>query len=146
MPSAVMTPIDVCHCQAVRQAARWISQLYDQQLAPAGITSTQFAVLSQLDKRGAAGIVDLAQGLVMDRTTMTRTLAPLERDGLVAVTGADDDRRRKVLTLTREGRKRLAAARPLWRRAQAAFEKHFGAQQALAMRDLLRAVPKGLAG
>jgi DNA-binding MarR family transcriptional regulator len=138
--------MDVCHCLAVRKAARWISQHYDRQLAPAGVTSTQFAVLSQLDKRGSAGIAELAQAMVMDRTTMTRTIAPLERDHLVAVKGAEEDRRRKVLTLTREGRKRLAAARPLWRRAQSEFEAHFGPEQALAMRDLLHDVPRGAAG
>jgi DNA-binding MarR family transcriptional regulator len=143
---APMTPVDMCHCLAVRKAARWISQLYDRQLAPAGITSSQFAVLSQLDHQGTAGIVELADSLVMDRTTMTRTIAPLERAGFVAVKSDESDRRRKVLTLTREGRKRLTTARPLWRRAQAAFEEHFGAQQALAMRELLRDVPTGLTG
>jgi DNA-binding MarR family transcriptional regulator len=102
-------------------------------------------VLSQLDRRGTAGIAELAEGMVMDRTTMTRTIAPLERDSLIKVTHTEDDRRRKVMALTREGRKRLAAARPLWRRAQAAFEVHFGPKQALAMRDLLHGVPKGLA-
>jgi len=140
MVSSTLTPIDVCHCLAVRKAARSISQLYDRQLAPSGLTSTQFAVLSQLDKREGSGIAELAETLVMDRTTMTRTIAPLERDELVAVSGSPEDGRRKVLTITREGRKRLAVARPLWRRAQAAFEKRIGAQEASALRELLRGV------
>ncbi|MBA2964884.1 MULTISPECIES: MarR family winged helix-turn-helix transcriptional regulator [Ramlibacter] len=134
---------DVCHCAAVRQAGRWITQLYDEHLAAVGLRSTQFAVLSQLDRGGPLGIVGLAEAMVMDRTTITRTVTPLERDGLVAIEAAEGDRRRRVVTLTAKGRTVLAAARPHWRRAQAAFERHFGADEATAMRGLLRAVPQG---
>jgi DNA-binding MarR family transcriptional regulator len=138
-----LTPVEVCHCMAVRQAARWISQLYDQQLAGCGLTSTQYAVLSHLQRAGPASVAQVAETMVMDRTTLTRNVAPLERDGLVKTTGAEGDRRRKVLTVTPAGTQRLAAARPLWRKAQAAFERHFGADQAAAMRTLLRQVPHG---
>lgn len=139
------TPVEVCHCMAVRQAARWISQLYDQHLAACGLTSTQYAVLSHLQRAGAASVAQVAESMVMDRTTLTRNLAPLERDGLVQVVAAEGDRRRKVLSLTPAGTQRLAAARPQWRRAQAAFERHFGDQEAAAMRTLLREVPHGRA-
>ena len=138
-----LTPAEVCHCFAVRQAGRWISQLYDQHLAPCGLRSSQFGILAQLDRSGPLGIAELAQAMVMDRTTITRTIAPLERDGLVEVVAGDTDRRRKEVRLTASGRERLAAARPHWRRAQAAFEKHFGAEDAAAMRTLLRDVPLG---
>ena len=130
---------------AVRQAARWISQLYDQQLSACGLSSTQYAVLSHLQRAGAASVAQVAEGMVMDRTTLTRNLAPLQRDGLVQVAGAPADRRRKVLTLTPAGAERLASARPAWRRAQAAFERHFGEEEAAAMRTLLREVPHGRA-
>lgn len=137
------SPVDVCHCLAVRQAGRWISQLYDQHLAAVGLRSTQYAILSQLGRMGAAGIAELADAMVMDRTTITRNVAPLERDGLVSIEPAQDDRRRKCVLVTAAGRARLAAARPHWRRAQGAFEKHFGPQEAAAMRTLLRRVPHG---
>jgi DNA-binding MarR family transcriptional regulator len=140
---AALTPVEVCHCMAVRQAARWISQLYDQQLAECGLTSTQYAVLSHLQRAGPASVAQVAETMVMDRTTLTRNVAPLERDGLVQTTGTEGDRRRKVLTVTPEGMQRLAAARPQWRKAQAAFERHFGADEAAAMRTLLRQVPHG---
>lgn len=143
MASAALSPVEVCHCMAVRQAARWISQLYDQQLAACGLSSTQYAVLSHLDRAGDASVAQVADAMVMDRSTLTRNIAPLQRDGLVQVTGAQDDRRRKVLALTDAGRARLAEARPLWRKAQGAFERHFGAAEAEAMRTLLRQVPQG---
>lgn len=138
---AKLNAVDHCHCMAMRKAARWISQLYDRHLAACGLTSTQYAVLSHLERGGAAGVAQLAEAMVMDRTTMTRTLAPLQRDGLLAVTGAEGDRRRKQLALTEAGRQRLAQARPHWRRAQAAFESHFGGEQAQLLRGLLREVP-----
>lgn len=141
--AAAPISVEVCHCMAVRQAARWISQLYDQQLAPCGLTSPQYAVLSHLQRAGEASVAQLAEAMVLDRTTLTRNIAPLQRDGLVQVAGSEDDRRRKLLTLTSAGAERLAEARPLWRKAQAAFERHFGEGEAAAMRTLLRQVPQG---
>ena len=138
-----LTPMDVCHCFAVRQAGRWISQLYDQHLAACGLRSTQYAILAQLERIGPASIAALAEAMVMDRTTITRNVTPLERDGLLEIAASATDRRRKELRLTTQGRQALAAARPHWRRAQQAFEKHFGAEQAAALRTLLRAVPQG---
>jgi len=138
-----LTPMDVCHCFAVRQAGRWISQLYDQHLAACGLRSTQYAILAQLDRLGSASNAALAEAMVMDRTTITRNVTPLQRDGLLEIAGVEGDRRRKELRLTTQGRQTLAAARPHWRRAQQAFERHFGAAQAAALRTLLRAVPHG---
>jgi DNA-binding MarR family transcriptional regulator len=134
-----------CYSLAVRQAGRWITQLYDQHLAEVGLTSSQYGVLSHLDRLGSVGVAALAQAMVMDRTTLTRNLAPLERAGLVKIVSGQYDRRRKDLTLTPAGRDRLKAARPHWRRAQAAFEKHFGAEDATSLRSLLQAVPGGRA-
>ena len=143
MAERALTPMDVCHCFAVRQAGRWISQLYDQHLAACGLRSTQYAILAQLDRLGSASIAALAEAMVMDRTTITRNVTPLQRDGLLEIAAVEGDRRRKQLRLTVPGRQTLAAARPHWRRAQQAFERHFGAAESAALRTLLRAVPRG---
>jgi len=129
-----------CHCLAVRQAGRAITQLYDQHLASTGLRSTQYAILSRLDRLGAMTINTLAAQLGMDRTTMGRNILPLERDGLIAIGSTGEDRRSKALELTRDGRTRLRAARVQWARAQTAFEKSFGAGRAAQLRDLLRSV------
>ncbi len=138
-----LAPTDVCHCLVVRQAGRWITQLYDQHLAGTGLSSTQYTLLSQLAHLGSASMAELAEAMVMDRTTVTRNVMPLERDGLVEITPAGDDRRRKVVRLTPHGRGTWAAARPRWKQAQAAFEKHFGIDEAAVLRKLLRDVPRG---
>ena len=82
----------------------------------------------------------LATDLVVDRTTLGRTIRPLERDGLIAVVKGSLDRRSKELHLTEAGAERLRAAVKAWAEAQTRFEAVFGGQRALALRALLREV------
>ena len=140
MPSDPRTEIPECNCLAVRQAARHITQFYDQYLAPAGLRTTQFSILGKLKRLGPMTINKLADELVMDRTTLGRTMLPLERDGLIAVKDGPSDRRSKELHLTPAGAERLASARKLWTRAQKRFEAVFGAERAFNLRTELRAV------
>src|SRR5271166_4675541 len=99
-----------CICLAVRQAARHVTQSYDQFLAPAGLRTTQFSVLAKLKRKGPMTINALAAELVMDRTTLGRNILPLERDGLISIEPLESDRRSKALHLTKAGDKRLEAA------------------------------------
>src|SRR4029077_4394650 len=96
-----------CNCLAIRQAARYITQFYDQYLAEAGLRTTQYGILAKLKRRGPMSINALAPELVMDRTTLGRNVQPLERDGLIAVEPDPQDRRSRVLRLTRIGEKRF---------------------------------------
>src|SRR5262249_7996190 len=129
-----------CNCFAVRSAARHVTQFYDQFLAPLGLRMTQFSILTKLKRRGPLTINALAESMVMDRSTLGRTMLPLARDGLIRIEPAASDRRAKELRLTRAGEKRLEAAVNAWTRAQAQFETTFGAKRAAGLRSLLRAV------
>lgn len=107
-----------CLCFNLRRAARRITQTYDHALAPAGLKATQFSLLAVLAKQGKGiGITDLAEQLGMDRTTLTRNLAVVERKGLVQIMSGDDPRSKSV-TLTPAGKTHLDTAAPLWRKAQ----------------------------
>src|SRR5580692_9441020 len=108
---------DVCNCHAIRQAARHVTQFYDQQLAPSGIRVTQFAILSRLRRMGPMTINALAAALVMDRTTLGRNILPLQRDGLIAVAPGSTDRRRHELHITAAGTTRHRAALEHWAEA-----------------------------
>ena len=134
-----------CKCLAVRQAARRVSQYYEQQLAPLGLTASQYSILARLARLGAMTINQLAEAMVMDRTTTGRAVRPLEREGLVRI-GAAEDGRKRVLTLTPMGKKRFAAALEAWRQAQAGFEQAFGPEAAknlrAMMKDVVQAVPE----
>src|SRR6516165_1742746 len=129
-----------CNCFAVRSAARHVTQLYDQLLAPAGLRVTQFSILAKLKRKGPLIINALADDMVMDRTTLGRNIRPLERDGLIRIEGAASDRRAKELHLTKAGENRLRAGLEAWATAQARFEASFGGKRAAELRTLLRAV------
>jgi DNA-binding MarR family transcriptional regulator len=129
-----------CNCLALRQAARHLTQFYDQHLAPTGLRTTQFSILAKLKRLGPMTINALARELVMDRTTLGRTMLPLERDGLIAIKDGTLDRRSKELAVTKSGTERLRRAVRLWIGAQKAFEERFGQTRAVDLRALLREV------
>ena len=127
-----------CTCLAVRQAARRVTQFYDHFLAPSGLRTTQFSILSKLRRLGETTINELAREMVMDRTTLGRNVLPLEREGLISIEPGRTDRRSKTVKLTAEGRKRLDEARERWRVAQAGFARGFGEERTVLLRSLLR--------
>ena len=140
MPTVLLPGTEDCNCFAVRSAARHVTQLYDQLLAPVGLRVTQFSILGKLKRKGPLTINALAEEMVMDRTTLGRNIQPLERDGLIRIEPAPSDRRAKVLHLTKVGEKRLEAGLEAWGKAQARFETGFGSKRAAELRTLLRAV------
>jgi DNA-binding MarR family transcriptional regulator len=112
-------PMDVKNCTNfnLRKAARVVTHLYDETLKPSGLRSTQYSLLTVLSLGGAETISNLAHKLVMDRTTLTRNLKPLQSQGWIKrVPG--EDRRTRAWTITDPGRKVLAQALPLWQKAQ----------------------------
>ena len=129
-----------CNCLAIRQAARHVTQFYDQLFAPTGLRATQFAILSRLRHVGPMSINTLANLLVMDRTTLGRNILPLERDGLIEVAPSQADRRRHELRLTEAGLARYRASVECWNEAQKRFSEVFGDERATALRSLLREV------
>jgi DNA-binding MarR family transcriptional regulator len=129
-----------CNCLALRQAARHVSQFYDQFLAPHGLRNTQYSILARLRRRGAMSINALAAELVMDRTTLGRNILPLQREGLISISPGLADRRSKELRLTKAGAARCRAALKAWREAQVHFEAAFGGKRAKELRALLHGV------
>jgi DNA-binding MarR family transcriptional regulator len=129
-----------CYSLAVRQAARHVTAFYDRYMAPFGLRSTQFSILSILRRAGPISINALAAELVMDRTTLGRNIRPLQRAGLVTAVVAKDDRRSRQLQLTPRGLARINEARKGWTRAQAGFEAAFGKGRAGELRGLLHEV------
>ena len=122
-----------CNCAAIRQAARRVTRLYDQALAPSGLRITQYPILVWLATAGPATMSVLAERMVMDRATLGHNLRPLEAQGLVTM-NAGEDRRSRVVALTEGGRRKLREARPAWRAAQAMFEAAFGPEDSAALR------------
>ncbi len=113
----LLTVATECNAAKLRQASRAMSRFYDERLAPSGLRGTQFSLLVALSLTGEAPVLRLAEELGLDRTTMTRNLSPLERDGLIT-SSPGPDRRVRLIKLTEQGRRTLAAALPLWEKAQ----------------------------
>jgi len=127
-----------CNCFAVRQAARYVTQFYDQHLAAIGLRTSQWSILAKLKGLGPMTINRLAADLVMDRTTLGRNIQPLERQGFIEIRPGTTDRRVKEIHLTPAGAERVRAGVKLWAAAQARFEAAFGAKRSSELRHLLR--------
>ena len=100
--------------------------------------TTQRAILAQIGRSERTTVGDLAEALVMDPGALAHTLKPLERDGLIAAAVDPDDRRNRLITLTRRGRTKLAETDALWAKAQRGFEAAFGRADSETLREGLR--------
>ena len=114
-----------CACQSLRRATRVVTRIYDRELAKAGIEITQYGLLTALHLTGEADQKTLSAGFAMDSTTLTRTLGLLRKQGWVRVRRGRD-RRARLFSLTRAGRRQLAAAEPCWAAAQDRLRKGLG--------------------
>jgi len=132
-----------CNCMVLRRASRRISHFYDGKLAPTGLRTTQFAILALLGEQGGVSVNNLAERLDLDRTTMGKNLRPLERLKYVKITPSPTDGRSRTIMLTTAGGAVLKAARRLWRRAQADFEKANGSTVVGALRATLTNLKAG---
>ena len=140
MAAMIRARPELCNCLAVRQAARHVTQFYDQCLAPTGIRTTQFSLLAKLRRRGPMTINAMARDMVMDRTTLGRNILPLQREGLIEIVPGRSDKRSKELRVTAAGAARFDAAVLRWTEAQDRFDEVFGAERAGELRGLLHAV------
>src|SRR5271167_3711164 len=131
---------EICNCAALRQAARRVTKLYDDALAPIGLGVNQFSILARLSLVGPSKIQDLARLLVMDRSTLGHLLRPLERRGFVRLEASEEDRRSRIIVLTPAGKTVVAKARPRWAAAQRRFESTFGKEAALELRMVLKEI------
>lgn len=117
-----------CTCFNLRKAARAITQFYDGVMRGTGIRTTQLSLLTVVMARQPVTVTRLARASVTDRTTLTRNLQLLEKQGLIRLeTGGD--RRERTVTLTDRGREALAGAYPKWKEAQAQVAQRVGQER-----------------
>jgi DNA-binding MarR family transcriptional regulator len=126
-----------CACFDLRRATRAVSRMYDEFLRDAGLNITQFSMLRLICAEKELSISTLGGYMVMERTSITRALAPLERDGLVQ-SRPGTDKRIRVVSVSNKGRRLVEGAEPKWRQAQEALLATIGEDRWRAMRTLLR--------
>ena len=128
-----------CACGRLRRAARALTQLYDDALAPADLRVTQFSLLRTLARSGSMRISEFAAAQLLDRTALSRNLDPLVERGLVKVAAGKDARTREIV-LTRAGEAALRAAMPYWERAQKQVAKRVGGAKLESLIATLREI------
>lgn len=128
-------PDPACACTTLRKATRAVTRLYDEALAPADMTITQFAILRNVARRGTVPLSRLAGILVMERTSLYRALAPLEKLGWLTI--ADAGARTKTVTVTEAGHEALERAQVPWQAMQTRLIDAFGAEQWTALESTL---------
>jgi DNA-binding MarR family transcriptional regulator len=114
-----------CAAFNFRRTARAVTRLYDLGLEPCGLRATQFAILTAIAKFQPVSISRIGEILVLDQTTLTRSLRLLQKQRYLEISPRSV-RRQRFLTLTDSGVKALAIAVPLWRKVQAMFLAEMG--------------------
>jgi DNA-binding MarR family transcriptional regulator len=117
--------IESCACHKARMAARAVTRLYDDTLRSTGLRATQLSVLVAVGIDDVVSITALAKFMGMDRSTLTRNLSPLEKEGLIRV-GLEGWHRSRAVEITKKGRSRLREALPLWEKAQQTLKRKLG--------------------
>jgi DNA-binding MarR family transcriptional regulator len=127
----------ICNCFAIRQAARVITQIYDRHVGQSGVTGSQYTILAVLHAVPDMSMTELAEELMMDRTSLVRALQPLIRDGYVVSDSSGSAIKKASVRLSSEGEVKMAEAEAYWKDAQNEWEKKVGAKRAKALRDEL---------
>ncbi|NQW50134.1 MAG: MarR family transcriptional regulator [Rhodospirillales bacterium] len=129
-----------CLCFAAQRAARALARRFDEALAPLGLTSGQFSLLTSLNRPEAPSMGSIAALLVMDRTTLTANLKPLKQRGLVEIAIDPADRRVRRLELTSAGRRLLRSALPIWQATHGEIDRLVASSDATMLRAGLKAL------
>ncbi len=125
MPTAPSIPAFGCTCARLRKLTRRLTRIYDAHLSAQGIKVTQYSLLANA-ARGERTLSEFAAELEMDRSTLSRNLAPLAEQGWVSIAVGADPRSRSI-SVTAAGRRKLKTTLPLWRKAQCEVEAILGA-------------------
>jgi DNA-binding MarR family transcriptional regulator len=112
--------VSECAGGGLRRASRAITRFYEAAFAPLGLTGTQFSILVAVHLRGPVPLSRLAEGLVLDRTSLYRAVKPLVRRRCLRILPGQT-RRERTATLTEGGRRLLAEALPIWKDVQERF-------------------------
>jgi DNA-binding MarR family transcriptional regulator len=136
-----LTPGDKneCICKVIRESARSVTNAYDKALAPSGLRTTQFTLLTVLARNTVASVTQLSELLGLDQTTTTRNISLLEESGLIARV-AHHDPRVKLLKLTTKGKQKRQMALECWQEVQEQIKSSLSEQEWTTFRHVLQKI------
>ncbi|RZJ03463.1 MAG: MarR family transcriptional regulator [Brevundimonas sp.] len=133
-----MDDFSPCVCGRMRRTSRALTRLYDEALAPVGLTVTQFSVLRTLSRLDRPTLADLAETTAHEKSALWRTLQPLVKKGWIAASSHEGLKGQR-LSATPAGLERLSDALPHWKIAQARVAETLGPREA-ALLNLLQEI------
>lgn len=131
-------PPQGCTNLKLRQLTRLVTRHYDHYTAAAGLKTTQYSLLSHVEKFGPIRPSDLAKRMQMDASTLTRNMQPLVAQGWLRI-GAGEDARSRLVEITDDGRAKRIEGQRAWKKAQLALNDRLGVERVAALHDLLDA-------
>ena len=136
---------DPCSCFYLRRAARLVTRQYAETMKAAGLKSSQFSILSMISHHGRLTITELADKMGLERTSLSRTLRPMAKDGLLSIS-EEQEKRRRFIELTKQGKVAYQKALPPWNEAQRQFKKQLGAADLKSLKSLLKRTAELVSG
>lgn len=130
-----------CLITRARRISRVLTNIYDQELRGFGLNASQFSMLILIAKLGGASRAEIGRANFQDRTTLTRNLAPLLKEGWIEELPTEGGRSRTVV-ISDTGKKLLDTAGPAWREAQRKATRLVGKNGAKAIIDIAQSVPR----
>lgn len=125
-----------CTNLRLRQLVRRVDQHYDLEMAKAGLKTTQYSLLTYMLRFGPLRPGELAQGLKLTASTLSRNLKPLVDAGWLELS-AGTDARSRLVSLTDAGRDKREEARHHWKAAQDGLNAQLGVARVLALHKLI---------
>ena len=107
-----------CVVYNLRRTSRAITQLYEEHLKPSGLLPTQFTLLAAVKVMGPVQMSKIADELILDRSTLTRNIRLLEKNGFLLISPLKGDQRIREINITSIGLNKLKEAVPYWQEAQ----------------------------
>src|SRR5262252_6269710 len=111
--------VESCAGWNSRLAARAITQFLEREMAGSGLSVAQLGLMAQIAAADDDTLGALARRSGLEQSTLSRNLRTLETEGLIEIASVEADQRRRAVWLTETGARRLEAAIPIWKKAQA---------------------------
>ncbi|WP_109478170.1 MarR family winged helix-turn-helix transcriptional regulator [Paraburkholderia sp. C35] len=130
--------VSQCALFDVSRLSRLLTGLYNAKMKDVPLSISQYTLLINIDALAPARVTEVANAMLMDRTSVTRLTEPLIARGFLKIEQSAEDRRAKNLTVTAKGRTALRASEEAWRDAQLAFLEAVGPEHWSLLRKTLR--------
>jgi DNA-binding MarR family transcriptional regulator len=133
--------VSECMMTRARRISRVITNIFDQELRAHGLNASQFSMLIVIARLGGASRAEIGRANFQDRTTLTRGLLPLLKEGWIEELPTDGGRSRPVV-VSAAGEQLLSKAAPAWREAQRKASRLVGSDGAKAIIDIAENLPR----